>query len=81
MDGESEAIEGLAERIGANEGWSDDDTVGTRETDGTSEGEMPLGSCVTLGRLEGKRVGRFDGEGVGLLVGFVLGLCVGVSVG
>jgi len=69
------------ETIGANDGWLDTVIVGTRETDGPSDGEMPLGSCVLLGLLEGMRVGRFDGEGVGLLVGLMLGLNVGDTVG
>jgi len=81
MEGDNEAMEGLVETIGANDGWLDNVTVGTTETDGMPEGEMPLGSCVLLGLVEGKRVGRFDGEGVGLLVGSTLGLYVGDSVG
>jgi hypothetical protein len=80
-EGANDAIEGLDETMGAKDGWLDNVSVGARETDGRSEGETPLGSCVILGRFEGERVGRLVGERVGLPVGSTLGLYVGEAVG
>jgi hypothetical protein len=42
-EGDNEATEGLDDTIGAKEGLLDNDIVGTKETDGTSDGETPLG--------------------------------------